>query len=263
LRRLALVNRLVRCVSARVAVFCCVLVASAAGAAEVKVICANAMMQVLGAVSGEFERATGHKLLITYGPAGAIRNRIAANEVADVAIVPTPILDQLTSLAAVLPGSRVDVAKVGIGLAVRSGAPRPDISSPEALKTTLLAARSISHGDLVSGGVSGPHFMKVLERLGIAAQVDSRRMVATGLAVAKRVADGESEIAINQISELVGVDGVELVGPLPDELQNTTSFSAGVLANGKEPEAARALLEFLVGPAAIRAIRATGMEPLR
>jgi molybdate transport system substrate-binding protein len=257
------VNRIGRSLSARLAVFCCLLAGSAAGAAEVKVACANALIQVLGVVSVEFERATGHKLLVSCGPAGAIRNRIAANEVADVAILPTAILDQLISSAAVLPGSRVDVAKVGIGLAVRSGARAPDISSPEALKTTLLAAKSISHGDLVSGGVSGPHLMKVLERLGIAAQVDSRRMVSTGLAVAQRVASGEAEIAINQISELVGVQGVAFVGPLPDELQNTTSFSAGMVATGQEPEAARALLEFLVGPVAVRAIRSKGMEPLQ
>ena len=248
-----------RAVVLTLSVLGCALSAVPVHAAEVKLFCANAMIQVIGALAGEFERSTGHKLSVIYGPAGDIRNRIENSEAADVAILPAGIVSELISKGSLMAGS-VAVASVGVGVAVRTGSPKPDIGSPEALKLTLLAARSISHGDLVSGGVSGPHFMRVLERLGITAEVDAKRKVSTGLAVAQRVANGESELAINQISELVGVPGVDFVGPLPQELQNTTFFSMAIFANAREPEAARLRLAFLVSAAARDTIRSKGMD---
>ena len=229
-------------------------------AAEVKVASALAMSPALKALASEFERTSGHKLVLIFGTAGQVKDRVEAGERIDLVITAGRAVDDLIKQGKVATGSRVDVAKVGIGLAVRSGAPKPDISTTEAFKRTLLAAQSIGRGDPAAGGAAGTHVARVLERLGIDAEVKAKSKLSTGPAIAELAARGEVEIAITQISEIVPVPGVDLVGPLPQELQNITVFAAGIGANATEPDAARALINFLTGPGSAE-IKKTGMEP--
>ena len=235
--------------------------AAGVNAAELKVESALAMSPALKALASEFEKGSGHKLVFNFGTAGQVKNRVEAGDSVDLVITAAPAIEDLIKQGKIATGSRVDIAKVVIGVGVRSGAPKPDISSTEAFKRTLLAAKSISRGDPAAGGAAGVHVARVLERLGIEAEVKAKSKLATGPAIAELTAKGETEIAITQISEIVPVPGVDLVGPLPQELQNTTVFAAGLSANAKEPEAARALIKFLTGPGAAE-IRKTGMEPV-
>ncbi len=234
---------------------------TAGDAAEVRVASALAMSVALKAVSSEFEKSTGHKLILSFGTAGQVKSRVEAGDALDVAITTAPAIDDLIKLGKLTPGSRVDVANVGIGVAVRSGAPKPDISSVDSFKRALLAAKSISRGDPAAGGAAGVHVARVLAQLGIASEVEAKSKLTTGPAISELTAKGETEIAITQISEIVPVSGVDLVGPLPKEIQNLTLFSAGVVANTKAQEAAKAFITFLTGPAAAPAIKKTGMEP--
>ena len=239
-----------------------VLVQAAAGvsAAELKVASALAMSPALKALASEFEKSSGHKLVLNFGTAGQVKSRVEAGESVDLVITAAAAIDDLIKQGKVASGSRVDIAKVGIGVAVRSGAPKPDISTTEAFKQTLIAAKSIARGDPAAGGAAGVHVARVLERLGIDAEVKAKSKLATGPAIAEIAAKGDAEIAITQISEIVPVPGVDLVGPLPSELQNMTVFAAGVSANATEPDAARALIKFLTGPGSAE-IRKSGMEP--
>lgn len=234
--------------------------AAGVNAAELKVASALAMSPALKALAGQFERDSGHKLVFDFGTAGQVKGRVEAGDSVDLVITAASAIEDLIKQGKIATGSRVDIAKVGIGVAVRSGAPKPDISSTESFKSALLAAKSISRGDPGAGGAAGVHVARVLERLGIEAEVKAKSKLATGPAIAELTAKGETEIAITQISEIVPVPGVDLVGPLPKELQNITVFAAGLSANAKEPEAARALIKFLTGPGAVE-IRKTGMEP--
>ena len=173
-------------------------------------------------------------------------------------------LDALIRLGRVVAASRADIAGVRIGVAVRKGAPRPDISSADALKRALLAAKSVAFVDPASGGASGAHLVPMFERLGVAAQVNAKARLARGGPdgmVSAIVAAGEAEIGLQQISEIMSVDGVDLVGPLPDELQSVTVYSAGLLAKAALPDAAQALILFLRTPEAVVVLRAKGLEP--
>lgn len=153
------------------------------------------------------------------------------------------------------------MAKVGVGVAVRSGAPKPDLGSVEAFKRSMLAAKSVIYADPARGGGAGIHFAQVLERLGIAADMKPKSKLITGINVVELVAKGEGELGVTQLSLIVGAAGVELAGPLPAELQHYTVFSAGVVTGAKEAETAKALIKFLTAPAAVPVIKAKGMEP--
>lgn len=240
------------------------LVSGTADAAEVKVLSAEAMRPVLSELSGEFERSTGHKLVITYGTAGAVRDRIQGGEIADLAIITAPQVENLVKQGKVVADGRIIVAKVGVGIAVRAGAPKPDLGSVEAFKRSMLAAKSVIYADPARGGAAGIHFAQVLERLGIAADMKPKSKLipgSPGPGVAELVAKGEGELGVTQISLIGGAAGVELAGPLPAELQHYTVFSAGVVTGAKEAEPAKALLKFLTAPAAVPVIKAKGMEP--
>ncbi|HEY6720838.1 MAG TPA: substrate-binding domain-containing protein [Burkholderiales bacterium] len=187
-----------------------------------------------------------------------IMKRMKAGESVDLVVISAASLDELAKLGKIAPGSSVDLAKSGVGVAVRKGAPRPDISSGEALKRALLSAKSISY----SSGPSGVYLAGLFERWGVAEQLKPKiRQTPPGVAVGDLVARGEAEIGFQQVSELLPVAGIDYIGPLPKDIQQVTVFSGGIHAAAKEPDAARALLEFLTAPAAAPVIRKKGMEP--
>jgi len=185
-----------------------------------------------------------------------------AGEPMDVLVFPAPGLDDLVKHGTIVADSKVVLARSGMGVAVRAGAPKPDISTPEAFKRALLAAKSIVYTDPALGSPSGVHFAKVLERLGIAEEMNAKSKLHDGTSFnAELVAKGEIEIAIQQITEILPVRGAELVGPLPGDLQLTTVFATGIGTAAKEQAAAKEFIQFLVSPAAAVVIKAKGMEP--
>jgi len=229
-------------------------------AAEIKVLSGGAVKAAVTELAEAFSRDTGHTVTFTFATTGAAMQKLAAGERTDVMILTEEAIESLAGKGMVVPGTRTDVARVGIGVAVREGAARPDISNPEAFKRALLAARSVAYMDPARGGTSGIHFVKVLEQLGIAAEVRPKSvLVASGYA-AETIVRGEAEIVIHQISEILPVKGVTLIGPLPRELQKITIYSAGLAAAAAFPEAARAFIAFLARPAAKDTFAAVGMD---
>ena len=235
-----------------------------AQAAELKVLSAIGMQSVMEDLGPKFERATGHKLGISFVTAGAAVKRAQAGEGADIVIATQQGIDGLVKSGKASPDDVIMVASAGISVAIRKDAPKPDISSPEALKRTLLAAKSISYVDPASGGASGIHFVKVLDRLGIANEMRAKTVFPnpkTPAEVGALVAKGEAEIGVHIIVELISVAGIELVGPLPGELQNTIFFSAAIMADSRNPEASKELISLLRTRDATKVIKAKGMEP--
>ncbi len=227
----------------------------AAQAEEIKVLCTIGVKPALPDVVAEFERATGHKVSIVWGNAATLKSRYLEGEQADVAVLTAAAIDDLIKAGKVT--GRVDLARSGMGLAVKAGAPKPDISSPEALKRTLLAAKSVGYS---TQGASGIYFATVIERLGIAAEVKAKHKDTPG-SVGELVAAGEAEIGVQQIPELAAVPGVEVIGPLPGDLQVITVFSAALDAKAKDNEAAKAFVKFILAPAAAAAYKARGLDP--
>jgi molybdate transport system substrate-binding protein len=206
----------------------------------------------------QFERATGHRVTTTWAGTVDIMKRMAAGETYDLVMISSESLDELTRLGNIVSGSRMDMARSGIGIAVRAGAPRPDVSSAEALKRALLAAGSVGY----STGPSGVYLAGLFERMGIADAVKAKtRRAPSGTMIGSIVASGEAEIGFQQVSELVHIKGIDYIGPLPAEVQNVTVFSIGLDARAKEPAAAKALAQFLTAPAALPVIRKHGLEP--
>lgn len=235
-----------------------------ADAAEIKVLSTTALTAVMEELAPQFERQSGHKVAISFATAASLSKRIAEGETADVAILTGAGIEDLTKQGKVVPGSRVDLARSSIGVAVRKGAPKPDISSPEALKRALLAAQSVTYSDPAGGGASGVHFAKVLERLGIAAEVKAKTKLSKGGpggSVGEIVAKGDAEIGVWMIPEFMAVSGVDVIGPLPADLQNAMLIAAGILVNSKESETGKALIRFLTTPASVSVIKAKGLEP--
>jgi molybdate transport system substrate-binding protein len=241
----------------------CVLVMSlATQAAELKVLSAIGMRLVIEDLGPKFEQATGHKLAISFAASGLIVERVQDGETTDVVMLSRPALERLTKDGKLVAGSETLLARSGIGVSVRKGAQKPDISSPEALKRTLLAAKSITYSNPALGGASGTHFAKVLDRLGIGSEMKPKTVFSkiTG-EVGQLVANGEAEIAVHQIQELISVPGIEIVGPLPGDLQNTIVFSGAIMTSAKEAELGKALINFLRTPDAAATIKAKGMDP--
>lgn len=232
---------------------------------EVKVLSAVGMRQVLLELWPQFERSTGHTLAVTFDAFSVIMDRIENGETVDVVIIPRAGLERLTQTGKVVPGSGFDLASSIVGVAVRKGAPKPDISSTDAFRHALLKARSVARPDPAMGGSSGVHIAGVLVRLGIADEVNSKSVIASRPGDASAmpgysVADGRAEIALHQMQELMAVPGIEIVGPFPGDLQETFFFSAGVMATGKAAAAGRALIAFLRTPHAMSVIKAKGMD---
>lgn len=243
---------------------CLVLVTSSALGKEVQVMTSGAFTQACIELSPEFERKTSVKVVTAFGPSmgntyEAIPNRMERGEPVDVIILASSALDDLIKRGKVRSDSRVDLFRSAIGMVVRAGAPKPDIRSVNALKRTLLEASSIAYSDSASGVYIAT---ELFQRLGIAEQLKRKSTKIEGTPVAAVVARGDAEIGFQQISELLPVTGVEYVGPLPAEVQKITIFSAGIAVNARNPDTARALIEFLRSPAALPTIKRSGLEPI-
>jgi molybdate transport system substrate-binding protein len=232
-----------------------------AAAAEIKVLTAGAFKQVLLALLPDFERTSGHKVVVENDTVGALTKRIEGGETFDLAVLTPAAVDALASKGKLVPGSRANLARVGIGVVVKEGAPKPDVGSLAAFKQALLAAKSVAYIDPAAGGSSGIYVAGLLDKLGIAAEVKPKAKLIPGGAVAEHVARGEAELGIHQISEILPVKGVTLVGPLPADIQNYTVYAAALGAQAKESDAAKALLKALSGPAAAEVLKSKGMEP--
>ena len=211
----------------------------------------------------KFEAATKHKLTTTIAPLGQALKRLQDGEVYDLVILPQRGIEGLAKKDGKVVASTVAaIVLTRIGVAVRKGAPKPDISTSEAFKRSMLAAKSITHGNPATGGISGVHVVKVLERLGIAGEIKAKTVLLDKAGLAGvLVADGKAEIVIQPIQELVVVPGIELVGPLPEELQDTVAYQAVIMPSAKEVEPLNALINYLRTPEAVGVIKAMGMEP--
>jgi molybdate transport system substrate-binding protein len=233
-----------------------------AEAAEINVVSGGAFKQVLTALVVQYEKESGDKVGVIYRTVGQHMKLIGSGEERfDVAVLTPEAIDSLVKEGKVLPGSRTDLAKTGVGVVVRAGTPLPDIGTVEAFERTLLAAKSVAYIDPAAGGSSGIYVAKLLERLGIAKEINAKAVLVQGGEVASHVVDGEAEIGIHQISEILAVKGAVLVGPLPAEIQNFTVYSAGVATAAKNAATAKALVKFLSGPHAVPIIKSKGMEP--
>ncbi|MDE3199103.1 MAG: substrate-binding domain-containing protein [Acidobacteriota bacterium] len=213
----------------------------------------------------EYERAAGIRLLTAFGPSmgttpGAIPLRLERGERIDVVIMAAEALDDLIRRGLIRPDSRVDLVRSVIGMAMKAGAPKPDIGSVEALTRTLLAAKSIAYSDSASGVYLST---ELFPKLGIARQLAGKARKIAATPVGEVVAGGGAEIGFQQMSELRPVKGIDIVGPLPDAVQHATIFAAGIPASSARPEAARALIHWLASPAAYAAIEKSGLEPVR
>jgi molybdate transport system substrate-binding protein len=241
--------------------------AAASGAAELKVLSAGAMRAVLQELAPAFETASGHKLRIEYATAGVIEQKVTADDEIDVVILTKPRVDKLVSQAKIVGGSIKTLASAQIGLAVKKGAAKPDISSVDAFKRALLNAKSVAYADPASGATSGAYLAQALEKLGVAAELKPKtRLVAAsgaqGPRVGEAVARGEAEIGLQPISELMEVEGIEVVGPLPAELQSPDLiYVAGTPYVSEQPIAAKALIDYLGDPKAAAVYKAKGLKP--
>jgi molybdate transport system substrate-binding protein len=237
-----------------------------AHAAEIKVLGAVGVREVMLDLGPKFERATGHTLAMTFDASGVIVRRIETGETVDVIMILRSSFERLTQAGKIAPGSVTDLASSIAAVAVRHGAPKPDISSVEAFKRMLLDARSIARPNPADGGASGVHIEQVLKRLGILDEVKAKT-IAFGqpgdpeAMPGYKVAVGRADIALHQLQELLAVSGIDIVGPFPRDLQGVFMFSVGVTNGAKEADAARALINFLRTPEATAVIKAKGMEP--
>jgi len=231
-----------------------------ARADELIVFSAGAVRAIVTELSEAFRQETGHAVALSFGTVGVTRGKIASGAPVDVVIMTDTAVDDVIREGGLVAGSRTDLARTGMGVGIRDGAPRPDISTPEAFKATLLAAKSLVYVDPAQGATSGIHFKSVLERLGIADAVRAKTQLVAGGYPAEKVASGEAELVVHQISEIVPVKGVVMIGPLPADLQKVTVYSAGLAARSTHPEAARAFMAFLTRPAFKPKFAAAGLD---
>jgi molybdate transport system substrate-binding protein len=235
------------------------LVASAPGsapAAEITVLGGMGVVSGLRDLAPAFEKATGHKVVVVFEQAGALNDKINAGAAADIAALQPDAIDNFIKQGKMVAGTRTNFAQAGVGVSVKAGAPKPDISTPAAFKTAMLNAKSIGY----SRGGSGLISAKVMEKLGIADQLKARTKFIDGVPVAEIVAKGDVDVGLQQINVLIPVAGADYVGPLPKELQDTVKFAAAVLTVSKQPEVAKAFLKFIATPEAAPLIRKSSME---
>jgi molybdate transport system substrate-binding protein len=228
--------------------------------AEIKVLSATALKEVLGALATQIERATGCTLAVSCTTSGGIAKRIAGGECADAIILAASELPALITQGAVVAGSAVEIGRSNIGVGVRRGAAKPDISSPDAFKRALIAAKTVAYTDPAAGGPSGAYLARLLQEMGIADQIVTKLAAGgpDGL-VGTIVARGDAAIGLHQIPELIAA-GVDLVGPLPAELQKPTVYAAAIPASAQHANASKALIAFLATATAAAAVKAHGME---
>jgi len=231
-----------------------------ASAAEIKLLSASALHPAIDALVPDFEKSSGHKVTVTYGTAGAVADRVQKGEAADLIVSSVPMIDKLQAQGKVDAGNRNVIARVGVGAFVRKGAVKPDISSADAFKRAMLAAKSIAYPDPAGGGASGIYVASLLEKIGIAAEMKPKTKLSTLGTLYASVASGEIEIGFNQVSEILAQPTIELIGPLPPAIQNYTQFAPGIVTGSSQADAARALVTFLSSPAAQAVLKASGFE---
>ena len=232
---------------------------ASAGAAEVKILTAGAMKAVVLELVPIFEKQTGHKAVIDNDTAGGLTKRIEGGEAFDLVVVTPGAIKELAAKGK-FDGAGVNVARVGVGVVVKEGAALPDIATVESFKRALLAAKSVAYIDPAAGGSSGIYVAGLLDKLGIAAEIKPKAKLKKGGYVAELIASGEAELGLHQISEILPVKGVKLVGPLPAEIQNYTTYAAAVGAQAQQKEGAQAMLKLLAGAEAEAVLKARGME---
>lgn len=228
---------------------------------DIKVLTAGAFKPVLQAMQPDFEAGTGHRLTIVNDTAGALQRRISGGEAFDVVVSSPASLQALTGRHVAASPAPVPVARVAIGVAVLPGRPLPDISSVEAFQQTLLQTPRIALIDPASGGSSGIYLAQLFERWGLAAPLKPRSVLVPGGLVAQKLVDGSADLAIHQISEILAVPGVQLVGPLPAQIQNYTTYAAALSAASTQVQAAQALVKALQAPGLRQVLQSKGMEP--
>lgn len=230
----------------------------ASHAAEITVLGSPGTRAPYSLLIPQFEKATGHTVKTTWGGVQEVHKRVAGGEVADVIMVPAEQIDDLIRQGKLIPDSRVDVATSGIGVAIRTGAPKIDAASSDGIRKALIAAKTIAY----STGPSGLHIARVIEQWGLTAQLKSKIVPPIpNVPIGEIVARGDAEIGFQQVSELLPVKGIDYLGALPKDINEITVFSAAVHKAAKQVDAGRALLKFLTAPDAAKAIRSTGMEP--
>ena len=234
--------------------------ATPAAAAEIKVLSAGAYKAVVVALAPEFEQRTGHRIVVDNDTAGALAKRIEGGEAYDLVVVTPAVVTQLAKAGTAAAGAPTPLARVAIGVAVKEGAPKPDIGSVAAFQKALLDAKSVAYVDPAAGGSSGIYLDKLFETMGIADRIKPKAVLVPGGLVATRVVSGEADIAIHQISEILAVPGAVLVGPIPAEIQNYTSYAGALSAAPRDAAAAQAFLAVLAGPQAAAVLQAKGME---
>jgi molybdate transport system substrate-binding protein len=247
----------------RLALALAALLPIAAAAAEIKVLTAGAFKSVLVAVQPEFEKRSGHRLVIDNDTAGALQKRIAGGEAFDVVVSSPASLQPLRQAGRIADAAPRPVARVGIGVAVKAGAPQPRIGKVDDFRQALDAANRVAMIDPAAGGSSGIYLMQLFERWGIAQQVRAKAVLVPGGLVAERLVDGRADLAIHQVSEILAVPGATLVGPLPAEIQNYTVYAGAIAAQPRDAAAARELLEALASTGIEPVLKAKGMEAVR
>jgi molybdate transport system substrate-binding protein len=238
-------------------------VTGATQAAEINAFISTALKTVTDELLPPFERANGHTIRATYAPSGALIPRFDGGEPVDIFLTDSAAIDTLIKHGKVV-APRVDLARTGIGIAVRKGAPKPDVSTPEALKRALLAAKTVGHAAPSGGSITAAHIQAVFQRLGIASQVTPKVKLAAGGPngrVSVLISTAEAEIGLQQVSELMSNPGIEVIGMLPAELQQITIYSAGVTTSAREAEAAKALINALTAPSTAPIYKIKGLDP--
>jgi molybdate transport system substrate-binding protein len=231
-------------------------------AAELKVVSAGAVRGLIAGMIDEYSRQTGHKFDFTVGTTGQLRVIIESGWPADLIIVSGALMAELEKTGNLTPGSRADLGRIGIGVVVREGAAAPDVSTPEAFKAALVAAKSVAYTDPTAGGTSGIYLTGVLDRLGIGDAVKQKAVLtAGGKETSEAVVKGEAEIGVTFISEIIAVKGTKLVGPLPGPLQDYTVYAAAIPKASTDPTNARAFVSSLISPAMAPRWKAAGFEP--
>lgn len=226
--------------------------------ADLQLIATNAVRSVLDELVPPFERRTGCKVSISFTATAQTLERIKGGATADLVIATAAGIEELTKLGKVVRGSRVDLASSMIGVAVRAGAPKPDIRSVEAFKRALLDAKAVAY---TAAGLSGIYFADLIERLGIAKEIKAKARIRPGGLIAELVVAGEADLAVQMVSELLSVPGAELVGPLPEEINQVSVVSAGIFTGTSQAEAAKSLVDYLITPSAAQVIRSKGLTP--
>jgi molybdate transport system substrate-binding protein len=233
-------------------------VSAHAGAADLKVVAPNAVKEAIVEIAATFEKASGHRVVFTWGGSEAIAKRVGDGESFDVVVTTAQAVDRLTADGRLAAGSRMDFSRSAVAAAVRAGLPRPDISTVEGLRKALLGADSIA----ISSGASGRYLEQLFQKLGVADQVKPKlRQPPSGAQIGELLARGDADLGFQQVTELVHASGISYLGPLPAEVQNYTVWAAGLHVNAAQPDAARAFMRALAAPDAAAAIRRTGMEP--